>query len=1503
RTVTLQIASNDPNESPYTLELTGFATAPNMGITGNGQAIVHGDATPSTADHSDFGPALIGGSITRRFTVRNTGDGALHFSGTAPNYVTVTGGDGSFAVTSQPASGSVAPGGSADFEVTFTAPESSTKEATISIANNDAGKNPYTFGIRARGTTLSTFAFSAPTYTVNQGTASVSLTVTRTGGVHPTTLTLDTNDGTTSAVPPFSAGLGAGTARDYIDLVGAARTVSFAEGEVSKVVTVTLAPKTGSQTNKRFTAALSAAVLGVLGSQSTTTVQILADDSTPPTLTVTNPSVTTPSVSVTPPFVIQGSAGDARGVERVTVSLNGGLAVSAPLGAAVSALAMPWSLSIVPVEGSNTLEVKAYDLRGNVTTVTRTFTFSRRYTLAATLSVPASTPADAAASLSLTATPSTDATSLTTSPTDSAVRLAEVLPGTTVSLTATPKTGYTFSSWTNVPAGAVVVGDTVTITMPAENANLTAVFIANPFTVPPGMGTGFYGLIRPVSGTARSVATEGYLTGTMNATTAVFTGSVLLDGATQAFTATFQGNGEAVFTVGSAKLPSLSFGGKTLTLTYNAGSGNDAITATVTNGAATSTGVAKRARYSATGVVPATLLNISSVVGGPINRGSYTVAFPSQVQSPAVSAASYAQGDGYATVTLTDTGVVTLAGTLADGSTVSVTSALVAGNECPIFAQLVSPGQASTVKRGVFLGTLAFDSSQANSDLTGSDLVWIRPDVSTLTPVNTAAARAAADLYTAGWPSGVNVGAVGAFFDKTKTVQAALDTNGPSVDINGRPLAYEDGKLVLTQGKLSASITKQNFVVAGSTVTKIPTTDVSYTLAVVASSGAFSGTFAPNWASPAASKPAFKGIMLQKGAHKGGHGYFVSNATGDADPQAGDVGFTLEPNTAATSPLALTSHTGGSTISATAPQTLQGTAGDARGLARVEVVVNGANPVNATLGAPAKSGAVPFTLAITPALGENTVIITAVDLRGNRSSTTLTFNFLQRFLLTVNRSVPSSLQPDTVGLVTMTTAPSNQSTALTPTTANANPRTAEVQHETLVTLTATPQAGYGFSRWLGLPPTAVTLGTTTTFAMPTSPLEVTAVFVGSNVFAGAEGSGSAFHGLIRPVNGTATSNATVGYLSGTLTAAPVNIGSATGDFTGTLQMDGASQAISATVYGSGEILFNVGTEKQSVLAFNGRTLTLSYNAGLGNDAISIAITSVNGSSTGIARRCIYNASTNPPTALLNLGTSGFVTMGFPSKAQSGLATSMYPQGDCYGTLTISSAGLVTVTATLADGNTVTGTSSLVQNNECPIYVQVVTPGAAPSVKGGSFSGVLRFDTSQSDSDVTATDFLWLRPAVTEVSGSTANALATQLYTEGWPNGITLDAVGSLFDTSATAQTTMGLGAPDATLGNATLVLAQGKLTAEFLRDFNVSGNTATKLSAADASYALSISPSGRVFSGTFTPNWASLAPTKPAFKGVFLQKGTNRGGFGFFLSNAVGDMDPESGVVTLGKKE
>jgi surface protein len=155
RTATLSIANNDTDENPYTFAIQGggIILMPEINVKGNSVSIVSGDITPSTTDHTDFGGVdVTTGTIVRTFTVENTGTGSLTLSGTP--LVNITGTTASdFTLTVLPTS-PVAVAGSTTFQITFDPSAAGTRTATLSIANNDADENPYTFTIQGNGIIL-----------------------------------------------------------------------------------------------------------------------------------------------------------------------------------------------------------------------------------------------------------------------------------------------------------------------------------------------------------------------------------------------------------------------------------------------------------------------------------------------------------------------------------------------------------------------------------------------------------------------------------------------------------------------------------------------------------------------------------------------------------------------------------------------------------------------------------------------------------------------------------------------------------------------------------------------------------------------------------------------------------------------------------------------------------------------------------------------------------------------------------------------------------------------------------------------------------------------------------------------------------------------------------------------------------------------------------------------------------------------------------------------------
>ncbi|MCP4543982.1 MAG: tandem-95 repeat protein [Chloroflexi bacterium] len=156
----------------------GFAhiSAPEMDVWGNGQAIADGDTTPNTTDHTDFGSVVSdGGTVTRTFTISNTGSGALNLTST--HWVTITGQAADFSVVTGPDT-PIAAAGSTIFRVRFAPTSLGLQSATITIANNDVNENPYEFAIQGTGMLLTSDLVL--TKTVNAETVNPGQTITYT---------------------------------------------------------------------------------------------------------------------------------------------------------------------------------------------------------------------------------------------------------------------------------------------------------------------------------------------------------------------------------------------------------------------------------------------------------------------------------------------------------------------------------------------------------------------------------------------------------------------------------------------------------------------------------------------------------------------------------------------------------------------------------------------------------------------------------------------------------------------------------------------------------------------------------------------------------------------------------------------------------------------------------------------------------------------------------------------------------------------------------------------------------------------------------------------------------------------------------------------------------------------------------------------------------------------------------------------------------------------------
>ncbi len=828
--------------------VTDVPEFPEITVLGSGSEIVSGASAPSLLNGTDFGNVLLGSALSRSFTISNTDVAPLNFTG-AP-LVEISGVHaGNFAVTAMP-SAVVAPmTGQTSFTLRFIPSGSGLRTAQVTLRSNDPDEGSYTFAIQGTGysNNAGRLFFAPSGYLMSQGASQVVLNISRVDGKAATSVRLTTAPGT-----PAAGYTAATPGQDYVhqDVI-----VSFPENITSRQVVIPLIPRSGVQPNYQFSALLSnPADRTTLGTPSQATISIKAH--VRPVVTVSTPRQSS-VVSGLAPFNVTGTCTDGgkSGINRVEVKLNGGAPANATLSPTGSYLG-----DVLPVNGLNTLEVTAFDNRGvSSLPVSVTFTFTRHYKLEPPVSSLGNVTVVALPASSMLAVPR--------------MSYKTVLPGTVVKMTAAAKeTNTVFSHWTGLPAGAVVNGNVMTFSMPAQDVlGIVAVFNPNTFKAPVGEGKSFYGLLQPASSSQNSINSLVFLTGTMTDTGA-FSGKVLIGGLAKTFAAQFFGDGSSTF--GLTKTPTLAIASdRKMSLRYVNGN-VEATISTLVGSTVVASGTARRIIYTLSKQIPSNFRNANSVSSlGVPDSGYFSIAMPAKVQSPARDLRTYPQGDGIGTILMSKDGLVTYAGTLADDSKFTASTGLVAANNAPFLAQINSPGK-TTTKGDCLAGTLAFNTAPSNSDVTATNLIWIR------------SAAPLVSLYTPGWPGGIYLDAIGSLYQKTRGVYATL-SSGPG-SANGGVC-----ELYFSSGKLSPDISVTSFSINSlNEVRKVPSYNSSFSLVLTPDLAAFSGTFTPNWSGGTSSKfakPTFKGILLQKGASKGGYGFFISNRLNDPDPESGRV--------------------------------------------------------------------------------------------------------------------------------------------------------------------------------------------------------------------------------------------------------------------------------------------------------------------------------------------------------------------------------------------------------------------------------------------------------------------------------------------------------------------------------------------------------------------------------------------------------------------------------------
>ena len=318
--------------------------------------------------------------------------------------------------------------------------------------------------------------------------------------------------------------------------------------------------------------------------------------------------------------------------------------------------------------------------------------------------------------------------------------------GKTVRITAQSAAGSVFDGWTGLVS---TPQRTIAFVMPNADTTLTANFVANPFVRDvTGLYTGL--LESPTFAFEKS----GYFRVNVSATGA-FTGQFAIGGVSYALLGEFSGSGQYVAELRRSNNFPLMVN---LTLDVNP-AGSKRIVGTISTNTSVSTLIANRAAYSTSNPVPVNLV------------GRYTILLPPSILIG--DGQTIPQGNGIGTLALGSNGIVFWRGTLGDGTRVSQNQPLTKDNTWALFLNLYK-------SRGVMLGYILMDRSQATTDLSGK-FNWSKPVV-------------LRDRY---FPLGFRiVGAdfLGSLYEAPAAGTSALPNFGNSPD-NGR-LTLQEGSLL-----------------------------------------------------------------------------------------------------------------------------------------------------------------------------------------------------------------------------------------------------------------------------------------------------------------------------------------------------------------------------------------------------------------------------------------------------------------------------------------------------------------------------------------------------------------------------------------------------------------------------------------------------------------------------------------------------------------------------------
>ncbi len=381
--------------------------------------------------------------------------------------------------------------------------------------------------------------------------------------------------------------------------------------------------------------------------------------------------------------------------------------------------------------------------------------------------------------------------------------------------------------------------------------------------------------------------------------------------------------------------------------------------------------------------------------------------------------------------------------------------------------------------------------------------------------------------------------------------------------------------------------------------------------------------------------------------------------------------------------------------------------------------------------------------------------------------------------------------------------------------------------------------------------------------------------------------------------------------------------SAGGAVSGKLSTGGVVAGFKGMVMRDGSVLFDGKQARFAVRKMVGRVATelgsLSLRVREGDPALLVGeLSFADGTvelATVEAQKAVYSAARVLPAGMERVpvdildpaSENGKYTVLFEPLVDEGLETNRglartgYPQAAGYARMTVAPAGTVTLTGVLADGTTVSYSNRLAPDGTLPLYLHLYG-------NRGFVNGTVGFDDQQAASDVSAPELEWYRPA----------GLAAP-YAAGWPEGITVELVGSKYVAPGVPTRTVpvpanpyGVFGPERPVNSVVtdtvpdlvpveLRISGGGLAGEIANVGRVNGLNVLSVTgplveggALAAGIRWTVAARDGGFTGSFTHPVTNRAQT---FAGVVLQKTQRAGGFFRFVP-ATGSSVP-AGVGAL----